>query len=65
VVAFSSQLSLLDCYLIIRKYNELNHRDRAQINYIKSDKTYNKTSVKFPDHHILIDYVADNFNVSF
>ena len=29
----STQLSLLDCYLIIRKYehNELNHRDRAQI----------------------------------
>jgi hypothetical protein len=31
------QLSLLDSYLIIRKYNELNHRDRAQIN-INSDK---------------------------
>jgi hypothetical protein len=28
----------LDGYFIIRKYNELNHRDRAQIN-INSDKT--------------------------
>ena len=33
----SSQLSLLDDYLIIRTYNELNHRDCAQIN-INSDK---------------------------
>jgi hypothetical protein len=33
----SSQLSLLDDYFIIRKYNELNHRDRAQIN-INSNK---------------------------
>ena len=34
----SSQLSLLDDYFIMRKYNELNHRDRAQIlclNFIK------------------------------
>ena len=32
------QLSLLDGYFTVRKYNELNHRhDRAQIN-IKSDK---------------------------
>ena len=30
-------LSLLDGYFIIRKYNELNHHDRAQIN-INSDK---------------------------
>jgi hypothetical protein len=28
----SSQLSLLDEYFIIQKYNELNHRDRTQIN---------------------------------
>jgi hypothetical protein len=33
----SSQLSLLDGYLIIQKYNEPNHRDRGQIN-INSDK---------------------------
>jgi hypothetical protein len=33
----SSQLSLLNDYVIIRKYHELNHRDRAQIN-INSDK---------------------------
>jgi hypothetical protein len=33
----SSQLSLLDGYFIIRKYSELNHHDRAQIN-INSDK---------------------------
>jgi hypothetical protein len=33
----SSQLSLLDGYLIIRKYNELDNRDRAQIN-INSNK---------------------------
>jgi hypothetical protein len=31
----SSQLSLLDDYFIIRKYNELNHRDRAQINKLR------------------------------
>jgi hypothetical protein len=31
------QLSPLDGYLIIQKYNELNHCDRAQIN-INSDK---------------------------
>jgi hypothetical protein len=28
----SPQLSLLDDYFIIRKYSELNHRDRAHIN---------------------------------
>jgi hypothetical protein len=33
----SSQLSLLNDYVIIRKYHELNHSDRAQIN-INSDK---------------------------
>jgi hypothetical protein len=33
----SFQLSILDNYFILRKYNELNHRDRAQIN-INSDK---------------------------
>jgi hypothetical protein len=33
----SSQLFLLDDYVIIRKYNELNHRDHQQIN-INSDK---------------------------
>jgi hypothetical protein len=35
----STQLSLLDDYFIIQKYNELNHSDLAQINiYINSDK---------------------------
>ena len=36
----SSQLSLLDDYFIIRKYNKLNYRDCAQIN-INSDKKHN------------------------
>ena len=36
----SSQLSLLGDYLIIRKYNEVNHRDRAQLIHINSDKTW-------------------------
>jgi hypothetical protein len=34
----SSQLSLLDDYFIIRKYNELKHRDRAQIKIRRKKK---------------------------
>jgi hypothetical protein len=52
----SSQLSLLDAYFIIRKYNELNHRDRAH---------NTMTSVQFPHHHILIDYGIDNVGIGY
>jgi hypothetical protein len=37
VAARFTQPSLLDGYFIIRKYNELSHRERAQMN-INSDK---------------------------
>jgi hypothetical protein len=50
---FISAIPISGRYLIItRKYNELNHLDRPQLN-INSDKM---TSVQFSDHHILIDY---------
>ena len=47
---------------VIRKYNELNHRDCAQIN-INSGKKHNNsgkkhntmTSVLFPDHRTFLD----------
>ena len=52
------QQFLLDDYFIIRKYNELNHRGRAQIN-INLDKNITQWLLFsfYIDHHILIDYV--------
>ena len=56
MVARLSQLTLLDDHFIIRKYNELNHSDHAQMN-INSDKKHKTMiSVQFPNNQILIDY---------
>jgi hypothetical protein len=50
MLRFISAILILVYPVIIRKYNEVNHRDRAQMNI------NTMTSVQFPDHRILIDY---------
>ena len=49
----------IDDRFIMRKYNERNHSDRAQIN-INSNKNNTMASVWFPDHNILIPLFYGN-----